>query len=167
MERILSELFIDEPYVGADQADGLGAHGAQVRVLLQQHEQLEQGRWITREYFRMRHFQISVANLEARIDRQRRSALRQDGFAKQLQQHFVQQADVHDGSIVLLHQLFDGQREAGVFIAEQLRELDLIVEQQPILAPPGQHMQSEAYLPKARLARLELAQFLAGEKAVG
>ncbi len=92
--------------------------------------------------------------------------MRQDGFAKQLQQHFVQQADVHDGAVILLHQLFDGEGEARVLVAEHLRQLDLIVEQQPVLAPSGQRMQPEADLPKERLARLELAQLLAGEKAV-
>ena len=96
----------------------------------------------------------------------RRRALRQDRLAKQLQQHFVQQAHVHDRAVVLLHQLLDRQREARVLVAEQFRELDLIIEQQPVLAPPGEHVQPEAHLPEERLAGLELAQFLAGEEAV-
>ena len=96
----------------------------------------------------------------------RRPALSEDGFAKQLQQHFIQKADVHDGAVILLHQLLDGQSEAGVLVAEHLRQLDLIVEQQPVFAPPGQRVQAEAHPPKKGLAGLELAQLLAGEKSV-
>jgi hypothetical protein len=146
--RVLPELLIDEPDVRADEADGFGAHAAQPRMLLQEHEHLEQGRWVAREDLRVRYLQVIVADLEASVDRQRRAALGQDGLAKQLQQHFVQQADVHDGAIVFLHQLFDRQREAGVLVAEHFRQLDLIVEQQPVLAPPGQRVQAEAHLPE-------------------
>ena len=167
MPWILAEFLVDEPDVRADETDGFSAHAAQLGMLLQEHEHLEQGRWVAREDFLMRHFQVIVAGLEARVDRQRRAALRQDGLAKQLQQHFVHQADVHDGAIVFLHQLFDGQREAGVLVAEHFRQLDLIVEEQPVLAPPGQRVQPEAHLPEKGLARLELAQFIAGEEAVG
>ncbi len=70
--RILPEFLIDEPDMRADQADGFGAHAAQFRMLLQEHEHLEQRRWIAGEHLRMRDFQIIVANLEARIDRHRR-----------------------------------------------------------------------------------------------
>ena len=54
--------------VAADQAYGFGAHAAQIRVLLQQHEHFEQGGGVAREHFRMGHFQVIVADLEARID---------------------------------------------------------------------------------------------------
>jgi hypothetical protein len=54
--------------------------------------------------------------------------LRQNGLAKQLQQHFVQKADIHDGAVILLHELFDREGEARVFVTEQFRELDLVVE---------------------------------------
>ena len=87
-------------------------------------------------------------------------------LAKQLQQHLVEQAHVHHGAVVLLHELLDRQREARILVAEQLRELDLIVEQQAVLAPAGEHVQPEAHLPEEGLARLELAQLLARQKAV-
>ncbi len=98
--------------------------------------------------------------------RYRRLALGQDGLAEQLQQHFVEQAHVHHGAVVLLHQLLDRQREARILVAEQLRELDLVVEQQPVLAPAGEHVQTEPHFPQERLAGLELAQFLARQESV-
>ena len=121
---------------------------------------------VAREHLGVRHFQVIVADLKARVDRHRRPALREDGLAEQLQQHLVQQAHVHDGAVVLLHQLFDGEREAGVLVAEQLGELDLIVEQQAVFAPAGENVQPESHLPQEGLARLELAQLLARQEAV-
>ncbi len=88
--RVLPEFLVDERDVRADQADRLGAHAAQLRVLLQEHEQLQQRRRIAREHLRVRDFQVIVADLKARIDGHRRPALRQDRLAKELQQHFVQ-----------------------------------------------------------------------------
>jgi hypothetical protein len=49
-----------------------------------------------------------------------------------------------------LHELLDGEREARVLVAEHLCELDLMVEQQPVLAPAGQEMQAEADAPEKR-----------------
>ncbi len=164
--RILPEFFVDERDVGADQADGFGAHSAQFGMLLQQHEQFEQRRREPRKHLRVRDLEVVAADLKARIDGHRRRALRQNRLAEQLQQHFIEQADVHHGAIVFLHQLLDREREAGILVAEQFRELDLIVKKQPVLAPARQHVQPEAHLPQERLANLELAQLLARKKAV-
>jgi len=41
-----------------------------------------------------------------------------------------------------------------------------VIEQQPVLAPPGEHVQREAHLPQEGLRGAELAQFARGEKAV-
>ena len=90
--------------------------------------------------------------------RTRRRGLGEDGFAEQLQQQFVEQHDVHDRAVVALHELLDRQRVRGVFVAEALRELDLVIEQQPVLAPAGEHVQAEAHLPEEGLRLLELAQ---------
>jgi hypothetical protein len=79
-------------------------------------------------------------------------------LAKQLQQQFVQQRDVHDGAVVPLHELFDRERERRVLVAEELRELDLVIEQQPVFAAVRQHVQAEAHFPQERLRLLELAQ---------
>ena len=166
MARVLAELLVDQRYVGADEADRLGAHAAQAGILLKQHEQLQQSRRRALEHVRVRHFEVVVAHLEARVQRLRRAARCQDRLAEQLQEHLVQQAHVHDGAVVLLHQLLDGQREARVLVAEQLRQLDLVVEQQAVLASPGQHVQPEAHLPQEGLAGLQLAQLLAGQEAV-
>jgi hypothetical protein len=157
MPGVLPKLFVDEPHMRADQANRFRAHAAQLRMLLQEHEQFQQCRGEAGEHLGMRDFQIIVSDLEARIDGDRRSALRENGLAKQLQQHFVQEADIHHGAVVLLHQLFDGEGETRVLVAEQLRQFDLVIEQQPILAPPREHVQAETHFPQEGLARLEFA----------
>ena len=83
----------------------------------------------------------------------------QDGFAEQLQQQFVEQRHVHDRAVVALHELLDRERVRGVFVAETLRELDLVVEQQPVFTPAGEDVQSETHFPEEGLRLLELAQF--------
>ena len=80
----------------------------------------------------------AVAHLEARVQRPRRLLLREDRLAEQLQQQFVEQAHVHDGAVVALHELLDRERVGGILVAEALRQLDLMIEQQPILVPPGE-----------------------------
>ena len=166
MARILAEFLVDQGNVRADQTDGLGTHAAQLRVLLQKHEQLQQRGRIAGEHLGMGDLEIVVTDLEARVDGDRRPALGQNRLAKQLQQHFVEQAHVHHGAVVLLHELLDREREARILVAEELGELDLVVEQQAVLAAAGEHVQPEPYLPEERLARLELAQLLARQKAV-
>ena len=126
----------------------------------------KQRRRIAGEDLRIGHFQVIVADLEARIDRHRRLALREDRLAKQLQQHFVEQADIHDRAVVLLHELFDREGEARVLVAEQLCEFDLIIEQQAVLAPAREHVQAESYFPQEGLTGLEIAQLVARQKAV-
>ena len=90
----------------------------------------------------------------------------EDRFAKQLQQHFVQQAHVHRRAVVALHELFDRERVGRVLVAEHLREPDLVIEQQPVFAAVRQHVQREADLPQERLRGLQLAQLALGQEAV-
>jgi hypothetical protein len=70
--RILAELLVDQPQIARHGADGAGAHAADLRILLQQHEQLEQRRGQAREHVLIDRLEIVVAHLKARIERLRR-----------------------------------------------------------------------------------------------
>ena len=94
------------------------------------------------------------------------SSLGQDRLAKQLQQQLVEQPDVDDGAVVALHELLDRERVGGVLVAEAARELDLVIEQQPVLVPAGEHVQAEAHLPQERLRRVQPPQLRGREEAV-
>ena len=131
------------------------------------HEQLQQRRRGAGEHFLADRFQRAVAYLEARIERPRRLALAQDGLAKQLQQQLIEQAHVHDGAVVALHELLDRERVGGVLVAEGLRQTQLVIEEQPILAPAVERVQPEAHLPQEGLGLLQAPQFRLGEEAVG
>ena len=75
----------------------------------------------------------------------------QNRLLEELQQHFVEPADLHDRPVIALHELLDGEREARVLVAEHLRELHLMVEQKPVLAPAREQVQAEADSPQERL----------------
>ena len=158
MARVLAELLIDQPQVAGHRAHGRGAHAADLRVLLQQNEQLQQRRRRAREHLLADRLERAVAHLEVRIQRPRRFALAEDRFTKQLQQQLVQQAHVHDRAVVALHELLDRQRVGGVFVTEALGEADLVVEQQAVLAPRGEGVEAKAHLPQKRLRLLQAAQ---------
>ncbi len=87
-------------------------------------------------------------------------------LAEELQQHLVQQAHVHDRAVVALHELLDREGVGSVLVAEHLRDADLVVEQQPVLAAPGDHVQGEAHLPQEGLRRAQLAQLARREETV-
>ncbi len=165
--RVLAELLVDQPQVPAERADGGCAHAADFRVLLHDAEQLEDRRRVAREDVVRGHLEVVVAHLEARVERDdRRFAVAEDGLAEQLQQHLVQQAHVHDRAVVALHELLDGEGVRGVLVAEHLRQPDLVVEQQPVLAPARDHVQPEARLPQEGLRRAQLAQLGGRQEAV-
>ena len=153
MARVLPELLIDQPEAAPHRAHGGGAHAFDLRVLLQQHEQLEQRGRRAHEYFVVHRFERAAAHLEARIERPRRLVARDDRFAEQLQQQLVQQADVHHRAVVALHQLLDRERVRGVLVAEGLGERDLVIEQQAVFAPAREQVQPEAHFPQEGAAR--------------
>ena len=165
--RVLTELLVDQPQVLRHRAHRRGAHAADVGVLLQEHEQLEQRRRSAREYLLVHCLERAVAHLEARVQRARWLALAEDGFAEQLQQQLIQQAHVHHGTVVTLHELFDGERVRGVLVAEDLREADLVVEQQPVLVPSGEDVQAEAHLPQERLRLRQPPQLRGAQEPLG
>ena len=136
MARVLAELLVDEPEVLLHERDRARVHAAQIEVLLEQQEDFEQRRGLAREHLVVGRLEIAVAALEARTERKRRLVLvEKNRLLEELQQHLVEAADLHDRAVVALHELLDGEREARVLVAEHLRELDLVVEQQPVLAP--------------------------------
>ena len=165
--RMLAELFVDQPQVARQLTDRRCAHAADRRVLLDDHEQLEQRRRVAVEHVVVGDLDVVVADLEARIHRHRRGVRPgEDRFAEQLQQHFVQQAHVHRRAVVALHELLDRERVGRVLVAEHLREPDLVIEQQPVFAAVRQHVQREADLPQERLRRFQLAQLALRQEAV-
>ena len=95
-------------------------------------------------------FDVRVPDLEALIqglDLDGMLAL-EDRFLKKLQQHLVEPAKLHHDAIIVLHEAFDGEL---ILIVAQISELGryapLIVEEQTILAPPGEGVEGEANAP--------------------
>ncbi len=106
------------------------------------------------------HLEELVALLELARQRQhRRIAVGEDLLAEMLQQELVQPAHEHRRAVVALHELLDRERIGRVLVAEHVREADLVIEQQPVLAPAGDEMQRESDAPQPGLRRLELCEF--------
>ena len=55
-------------------------------------------------------------------------------LAEQLQQHFAEPGQPHDGLVIGLHEALYRQVVVLVFIAQCLGHGDLLIEQQPLLA---------------------------------
>ena len=155
--RVLAEFLVDEPQALGDEPDGARAHAAQARVLLQHEEQLEQRGRMAREDVVRDGLQALVALLEMAGERQRRGvAVGGDLLAELLQQQLVEPGDLHRRAVVALHELLDGERVGRVLVAEHPRQADLVVEQQPVLAPPAREVQREAHPPQPGLRRFQL-----------
>ncbi len=154
--RILAELLVDQVQVAPDQADRPGADAADVGVLLQQQEQLEQRRRVVLEDVFIHGLQVAVLDLEALVEGLRRCVrIHEDGFLEELQQHLVEPRELHHGAVIALHELLDGQRVAGILVAEHLRDPDLVVEQQPVLGTAREDVQREAHAPQEGLAAFQ------------
>jgi len=127
---VLSELFVDQVEVALDQANREGTDATNVRVLLQQKEQLEQRRRLVNEDLVGDSLQKAVLDLEMGVQGLRRSArIHQERLLELLQQHLVQPGQVHDRTVVTLHELFDGKRVRRILVSEHARELHLVIEQ--------------------------------------
>ena len=165
--RILPEFLVDQVQVALDESHRVGTDALDLRMLLQQQEQFQQGRGIVREYAFVHGLQVTVLDLEARIQRRRgRIGIHQDRFFEELQQHFVEPAELHDGAIVALHQLFDGQRVGRVLVAEHLGQLDLVIEEDAVLAAPGENVQRESDPPQEGLTFVQAAHLALRQEAV-
>ena len=97
--------------------------------------------------------QNSYVHLEALIEWFRFCVrIHQYRLLEKLQQHFVQPTQFHNRTVVALHELFDGERVARIFVAQHLGETRLVVEQEAVLAPSRQHVQGVTYSPQECLA---------------
>jgi len=61
----------------------------------------------------------------------------------------------------------DCQRIGGVLVTKLPGDADLVVEQQPVLAPPCDRVQRKSHFPQECLRLAQLAQFGRGQEAVG
>ena len=83
--RVLPKLLVNKVQVSLDQADRIRADAADVRVLLQKQEQLEQCRRLLRKNPVRDGLEEAVLDLEALIERYwRRVGIHQDGFLEEL-----------------------------------------------------------------------------------
>ncbi len=164
--RVLAKLLVDQPQAPSDGAYGAGAHTAQLRVLFQQRKQFEQRGGLAREQILADRFERTVPHLKLRRQRLGRRIVAEDRLAEQLQQQLVEQLHIHDGAVVALHQLLDRQGVGAVLIAEAVREPDLVIEQQAVLMPAGQHVQPEAHFPQEGLRLLQAQELRGREEAV-
>ena len=71
-----------------------------------------------------------------------------------LQQHFIEPVQFPDRLVIILHELLDGAVVFG-FVAENLSNTALVVEEQPVFPPPGHDMQGKAYMPQEGTAGSE------------
>jgi hypothetical protein len=102
--RVLPEFLVDQVQIPFNKADGAGADAAYVIVLLQQQEQLEQGGRVLCKYLVTARLQETVLDLKALVDRLRFGMrIHEDLFLEQLQQHFIETAQIHHGSVIALH----------------------------------------------------------------
>jgi hypothetical protein len=118
--RVLAEFLVDQPEAARDRAHRRGAHTLDVGILLQEHEQLEQCRGRSREHIVAARLERSTADLEAGIERPGRLVLAQDRLAEDLQQQLIEEAHVHHGAVVALHQLLDRECVRGILVPEGL-----------------------------------------------
>ena len=164
-----AERVVDQVAVTAHQADGRRAHPLQFRVLLHQQEQLEQRERVALEHVVADRLEKAVAHLETPVQRLWRGVVVgvEDGLLEQLQQHLVEPGEFHHHPVVLLHELLDAEAPGlVVVVVELLGEGALVVEQQAVLASPGEHVQREAYLPQERLTVDQGRVLLLGQEVV-
>ncbi len=72
--------------------------------------------------------------------------------------------DAHHHPVVLLHEALDGQLGIAVFVTEEGGKAALVVEQQAVLGPSGEHVQAIAHLPEKLLGGGQQAMFAFGNE---
>ena len=137
-------------------ADGRGTYPLNVRIILQQQEQLEDSARVVFEDRFFGGFDITVPDLETVVDQFCFffDIGVDDDFAEVLQQHLVQSFKFDDGTVVLLHELLDGfvVGVVAIFKAEFMCQVALIVEQQAVFPASGEVVQAAADTPQQVLA---------------
>ena len=138
----------------AQQADGAGPHPFELRVQLQDQEDLQQRERRQFEHLVVGDLQIVVARLEVAIDRHHFGGLiaQQDGFFEQLQQQLIETRQLHDRLVVGLHELLDRQRVLPVHETHLCGHPALVIKQQAVFTPAADAVQDESDLPQKILA---------------
>ncbi len=137
-------------------------------MLCQHHEGFQDGEWRTLEDRRVADFQITVADLEATVQRHDRPGLTfpENHFGEMLADQIAQLGNAHDHPVVLLHEAFDSQLGVAVLVAEQCGKTALVIEQQAVLCASGEHVQAVTDLPEKLLRSGHQAVFAFREKAL-
>ena len=106
-----------------------------------------------------------AAQLEIVVQRTRffGGVQRQDGLVEQLQQHVVQLADAPRHAVEVFHHALD-RLVAFTFIAQQLRHVELTIEQQTVVVTRQHQMQRKADAPQEALTFVQFVALGLGEE---
>ena len=153
--RVLPELLVDQPQVAAE-ARIVEARTPRIPGSASAAEQLEDRRGLAREHVVRGDLEEVAAHLEARVQRHAAAPPSRGsprGTAAAASRSAGSRPSPCGSSAASAAR---PQRVGGVLVAEHLRDAALVVEQQPVLAAAGQHVQREAHLPQERLRRRSL-----------
>ena len=162
---IVAEAVIDQGQVLTDQADGGGAHAADVAPVGEDDEQFQQGAWRFGEDPVVNRLDGVRIDLESLVDA---LALGPGGCERLLQELQDDVVDLPQGkhpAVVLVHEALNARPGGGVGVAELLGEGALVLELQPVVLAFGDQMQAVAHPPQVALAIGQPAPLLAGEDA--
>ncbi len=165
VRRVGPEPAVDPPPRAPERAQRGRGHPFQLGVLLQQQETLQDRVRIPPEHPWVARVEELAHRLEALVDRfRRRIGSGENRGAEVLKQGRVQLRDRLRRPEVALHEeLARALRRRGRE-AERLRERVLIVEEDPVLAPPREQMEADAHPREPLRVALELDRLLARDE---
>ena len=114
---------------------------------------LQQGKRESLEDSWVGDFYIAIVDLKAFVKRNdlRARAGLDDRFIKMLKQCVVEFSQISHRAVVLFHEFFHAEGRLVIFIPEQIRQLPLHVEQEPVLCPTAQGVQAVTKFPQKLL----------------
>ena len=144
------EPVIDPVSVRPDESDRGRPHPFDVGMLLQQQKYLQQRERMAAEDVLASDLQVTVHGLEAPVDRlDAISAADVENHLLEVpEQHLVETGQLHHLPVVALHQALHAEPLAVVLESQHLRELPLVIEQEPILRATRQYVQREPHPPQ-------------------
>jgi hypothetical protein len=165
--NVVAEIVVDQVTVFAQQANGVGAHALDFRLLGHQHEDLQHGERGAAEHVVVARLDVAVVQLEARVDRlRRRFVIRgEDDFLEVLDDQVAELGNAHHHPVVLLHEVFDGLLGVVAFEAQQRGDGALVIEQQAVFGAAGEHVQGVAHFPQEFLGRGQQGVFALHQEA--
>ena len=166
--RVGPKRAVDEVTMIAHQPNGGCAYPLHFGSLLENQEELEQRDGMAGGNAGIRELQPLVDRPEAGVDRPRfvRPGGRENRFAEQREQHFVESRQLRDTPVVALHELLDAEIQIVVAVSEKGGEAFLVVEEQAVFRPPGEQVQAEPDLPEEVSAFAEITVLRLGEAGV-